>query len=610
MIAIDLETCDPDLQTHGCGAHREGCFIAGVAVGTEAGFREYFPVAHQEGPNLPRDKVFAWLREQLALPVPKVGAYLPYDLQFLAAAGIRVEGPLYDIQVADPLLCETRFSYSLDELAKVYLDEGKDEAALNAFLKSRFHRKKSKEIKNDIWRCPPDIVAPYAEADVDLPLRIFAQQRPLLEQQGLWDLFVMESKLIPMLVEMRRRGVRVDLDKAEQMDQELGQRQEQLLVELNKIAGRSISIWAAKDLAQIFDASGTKYGRTPKTDAPSITADWLEEQSDPAAAMILEVRKIDKLRGTFLQGSIIEKHHAGRIHANFNQLRGEGGGAVSGRFSSSMPNLQFIPVRSDLGKKIRSIFLPDEGCLFAKLDYSQIEFRLIVHDAVERRLRGAREVADEYAMNPDADFHQKVAEMAGVDRRFAKTINFGLAYGEGVAKLARQLGLSLPDAERLLNEYHSRVPFIRQLAWQLRDEADSAGIVRTLLDRRRRFDRWAVRLVDGKTVYHDRRVARSTRAFTHKALNARIQGSAADVMKAAMVKIYEDGVMRELGVPHLTVHDELDFSVPDTPAGREALREACRIMEQCVDDRVRLRVPMKVDAEWGANWGDGEKFNR
>src|SRR5215472_4096594 len=371
MIAVDLETCDPDLQARGCGAHRAGTHIAGVAVGTEAGHRGYYPVGHECGPNLPREQVMAWLREQMALDVPKVGAYLQYDVEFMAAEGIEVRGPLYDVQNAEPLLCETRFSSGRDEIAHAWLGEGKRDRELDEYLKLQFKRKRKSELKTDIWRCPPSLVGPYAEADVDLPLRVFKLQRAELERQGLWDLFVLESKLIPTLAAMRRRGVRVDLDKAEQMDRELGKRYAELLSEISKVAGAPVSVWAAKSLAKVFDAVGLAYGRTPKTDAPSITADWLEEyeHSHPVAGMVLEARKLDKLRGTFLQGCILEGHYKGRLHCNFNQLRGENGGAVSGRFSSTKPNLQFIPTRTEMGKEIRKIFLPDGDCEWNKADY-------------------------------------------------------------------------------------------------------------------------------------------------------------------------------------------------------------------------------------------------
>jgi len=602
MIAVDLETCDPELQSRGCGAHRAGTHIAGVAVGTEAGHRGYYPVGHEAGPNLPREQVMGWLREQMALDVPKVGAYLQYDVEFMAAEGIEVRGPLYDVQNAEPLLCETRFSYGLDEIARAYLGEGKRDRELDEYLKLQFKRKKKSELKTDIWRCPPSLVGPYAEADVDLPLRVFKLQRAELERQGLWDLFVLESKLIPTLAAMRRRGVRVDLDKAEQMDRELGKRYAELLSEISKVAGAPVSVWAAKSLAKVFDAVGLAYGRTPKTDAPSITADWLEEHehSHPVAGMVLEARKLDKLRGTFLQGCILEGHYRGRLHCNFNQLRSENGGAVSGRFSSSKPNLQFIPTRTEMGKEIRKIFLADLDQDWAKADYNQIEFRLIVHDAVERGLPGAREVADQYREDPSTDFHQVVAEMAGISRTFGKTINFGLAYGEGVVKLASQLGLSIGQADELLSQYHSRVPFVRKLLRQFMDEAEAAGIVRTLLNRIRRFDRWALRR-RGDTVILDHRVPGSSRAFTHKALNARVQGSAADVMKKAMVDIAESGACEVLGVPHLTVHDELDFSVPRTKEGYEAVREVKRAMETCVG---QLAVPLTVDMAYGPSWGE------
>jgi len=593
-----LETYDPDLKARGCGAHRDGR-IAGVAVATQAGFRRYYPVGHECGENLPREKVLAWLQEQLLLPVPKVGARLQYDLEFLAAAGVKSAGPYYDVQNAEPLLDESRFRYGLEDLAQDYLGVGKLGEEMDAWLVAKFGKKNP---RNNIWRAPPEVVAPYALSDVDLPLRIFFEhQKPELEKQNLWKLFELESKLIPILVAMRRRGVRVDLDRAQQAYDDTGKRYDECIEEIRRLSDKTVAPWKAADVAQVFDARGLTYPLTPKTQKPSVTKELLDQCEDPVAALILEARRLDKMRGTFLQGCILEGHWEGRVHSTFNQLKNEEArGTVSGRFSSQGPNLQFIPVRTEEGKKIRSMFVPDGG-FWWKLDWSQIEYRLIVHDAVCLGLSGAEEVAEEYRTNPDADFHAKVADMVGISRTFAKTINFGLAYGEGVVKLSRQLGLPMSEAEDLLGQYHRRAPFIRPLANKLMRDAIVDGIVRTLLNRCRRFDVWERKNWDtGEVLYTPHRIPGSRRAFTHKALNARIQGGAADIMKQAMVDVWESGVCRVLGVPQLTVHDELDGSAPDTAEGREAVAEMKRIMETCVT----LKVPLKVDLSTGPNWGE------
>jgi len=594
LISIDLETYDPDLKTQGPGYHRNG-FIAGIAVGTESGIREYYPIAHERGENLDKQKVLEYFKHELSTDVPKVGANLLYDLGFLHCAGVFVKGPLYDIQIAEPLLNESRLSYSLEALANTYLNEGKNETEMEEYLVREFGKKNP---KSNIWRAPPEIVGPYAKADVDLPLRIFAKQKEALVSQSLWDLFILESKLLPMLLAMRLRGVRVDINKAQELYETLGGEQDAKLKEIEAITGFPIAIWKAKDIAKAFDILGIDYPLTEKTKAPSITASLLERTPHPFAQLLSEVRKTDKFRETFLLGTILEKHYNGRIHCQFNSLKSDAGGTVSGRFSSSNPNLQFIPTRTDMGKQIRALFLPDEGQDLYAVDYSQIEYRLLAHYASLYKLPGSTEVVDKYIQDDNVDFHQIVADMTGLSRSAAKTVNFGLAYGEGVAKLTEQLGVPQIEAEKLLNEYHRRAPFIRGLSQRLQMQASNTGLVTTILGRRRRFDAWVLTGRDGKPVVTHKHVYGSKRAFTHKALNALVQGSAADVMKKAMVDIWESGVVDVLGVPQLTVHDELVGSVPQDKKGREALKEMIYLMENCV----KLAVPLRVDGGSGPNW--------
>ncbi len=597
MIAIDCETKDPELRDRGSGAHRDGCYIAGVAVATEAGFRGYYPVAHEAGENLPKKKVFSWLKQELKTQVPKVGARLIYDLEFLAQEGVEVSGPLYDVQNAEPLLDENKFAYSLESIAQEHLGESKEEDELLAYLTQHFGKKNP---KNNIWRAPADVVAPYAMSDVDLPLRIFAKQKKRLEAEGLWDLFVMESKLVPILVAMRQRGVRVDIDRAEQVLKQTRKRYHAVIAEMKRQTGVEVAPWAASSLAKVFDKLGLKYPLTPKTKKPSFQALWLQQHDHPITQLVVEARQLDKLCGTFLEGSILNAHYKGRVHCNFNQQKSDEGGTVTGRFSSSMPNLQFIPIRTEEGKAIRRMFLPDEGQQWYKIDYSQIEYVLMAHDAGSMNLPGAQPVVDEFNSNPDADFHQKVAEMTGLSRTQAKTINFGLAYGEGAAKLCKQLGLSMDEGEALIKEYHRRAPFMKPLIQGAMAQASQTGEVQTIMGRKRRFNMWSKRNRDGSQVFLRHRVPGSQRAFCHKALNARIQGSAAEVMKKAMVDAWEAGVFKELGgAPQLTVHDELDGSFEKM----DAVHELKHIMQ----DTVKLIVPLRADVETGPNWGDTKK---
>lgn len=601
-IGLDTESFEPDIKKKGSAAFRDGRLV-GISVACQ-GHAHYYPIAHETGPNLDKRNVLSWLKKELADPKqPKIGANLLHDLSYLHVNGVEVRGPTWDVQNAEPLLVEDRFNYGLDAISKDYLGEGKSDERLDEALKSMFGKKNPKA---NIWRMPADHPAllEYAVDDARKPLLIFEKQRPLLEGKELWELFLLESKLIPMLLAMKARGVKVNLQKAHAMHDRLTAEKRALLEEIRRVTGHEIDIWAAASIAKAFDAMDLPYPLTPKTKVASFTAGWLENHEHPMCQMIVEARRKDKMCGTFLEGGIFESHINGRIHCNFNQLKGEGGGAVSGRFSSSNPNLQFIPVRTDEGKLIREMFEPDDGCRWYKKDWSQVEYRLIVHDAAHLGFAGAAEVVRQYHDDPDTDFHQAVADMTGLSRGSAKTINFGLAYGEGVAKLARQLNLPFQEAEALIKEYHRRAPFIKRLMDMLMGQAARTGEVRTMLNRLRTFNAWELRKWNRETRTYDsvilrQRVHGARRAFTHKALNARIQGSAADLMKKAMVDIWESGICDVLGPPQLTVHDELDGSLPPGRKAREALNEGKRLMEHVVP----LLVPLKVDMGIGENWG-------
>ena len=379
--------------------------------------------------------------------------------------------------------------------------------------------------------------------------------------------------------------------------------QNTLMAQIKHESGLSIAPWNARSIAKVFDQLGLPYGLTEKTGAPSFTKAFLAQHEHPIAQLVNDVRRLDKLKETFVKGFVLEGNYKGRIHCQFNQLRSDEGGTVTGRFSSSQPNLQQIPIRGEDGKPIRTMFVPEQSQRWHKLDYNQVEFRLIVNDAFELDRRGlcecpgAQEVVEEFNTNPEADYHQIIADMTGLDRSAAKTVNFGLAYGEGTARLCHDLGLSREEGEELLRKYHEQAPFMRPLMDHYKDRARNTREVRTLFGRRRHFNRWATR--DGKIIVSDRQPPNSRLAFTYTALNARIQGSAADIMKTAMVKIWESGVCDVIGAPHLTVHDELDLSSPDTQAGREAVAEIKHIMENVA----ALSLPLKVDAKSGPNWG-------
>jgi DNA polymerase I-like protein with 3'-5' exonuclease and polymerase domains len=310
---------------------------------------------------------------------------------------------------------------------------------------------------------------------------------------------------------------------------------------------------------------------------------------------IAQAREINKAHTTFID-TILKHSHKGRIHADINQLRSDNGGTVTGRFSYSNPNLQQIPARNkDLGPRIRALFVPEEGHRWGCFDYSQQEPRLVVHYSALQNLYGVSDVLDSYNNNPDTDFHTIVADMANIPRSQAKTINLGLFYGMGKNKLQAELGISKDKANDLFKQYHAKVPFVKQMMDNVSQRAQNAGKVRTLLGRLCRFHLWEPNQFGiHKSLPHDAALLEHgpgiKRAFTYKALNKLIQGSAADMTKKAMIDLYNEGI-----IPHIQVHDELDISV-------ESPEQAQKIIE-IMENAVKLEVPNKVDYESGDNWG-------
>jgi len=421
---------------------------------------------------------------------------------------------------------------------------------------------------------------------------------------------------------MRFLGVRVDVDKAHELKQQLALQEEILLHNIKKESNIDIQIWAAASIAKVFDSLNLSYELTSKTKAPSFTKNFITNHSHPVVQLIAEARKINKVRTTFID-TIIEHEHCGRIHADINQIRSDDGGTVTGRFSYSNPNLQQIPARDPVtGPMIRSLFIPDDKCKWGCFDYSQQEPRLVAHYALKLELPSVNTIADSYDNDPSTDFHKIVADMAEIPRSQAKVINLGLFYGMGKAKLQAELGVSKEKAEELFTKYHNKVPFVKQLMNKAMKAAESKGEVKTLLDRRCRFPKyepilkgsdWGTfvpaedhermlelqkmgpTLLDedgkdtGKKNYWHENSTR--RAFTYKALNKLIQGSAADMTKKAMVELYKEGILS-----HIQVHDELDFSV-ESDSHADKIKD---IMEHAVD----LEVPNKVDYESGPSWGE------
>ena len=589
-IAVDLETRDPDLKSKGSGSVIGNGEVVGIAVAVP-GRKFYFPIAHKEGPNMDRKKTLEWFKDTMACDANKIFHNAMYDVCWIRKLGIKINGRIVDTMIAASLVDENRFQYSLNALGWDYLGHGKSEVALVQAAKSR-----GLDPKADMWQLPAMEVGTYAEKDAELTLELWQMMKKEIIHQDIESVFNLETDLFPCLVDMKFKGVRVDVERAHIMKGQLSKKEEMLLTEIKKETGLDCQIWAARSIAKIFDQLNLPYERTEKSQAPSFTKNFLQEHKHPLVTKIAKAREINKTHTTFID-TIIRYEHKGRIHADINQIRSDQGGTVTGRFSYSNPNLQQLPARNkDLGPMIRSLFLPDEGCTWGCFDYSQQEPRLVVHYASLYKFPSVYDVVDAYNNDSTADFHQTVADMAQIPRSQAKTINLGLFYGMGKTKLQAELGVTKEKADELFNQYHAKVPFVKQITNAASNRAQERGQIRTLLGRLCRFPLWEPNQFGmHKALPHEEALQEHgpgiKRAYTYKALNKLIQGSAADMTKKCMLDLYKEGI-----IAHIQIHDELDLSV-------ESPEHAKKIIE-IMENAVKLEVPNKVDYESGENWGD------
>jgi DNA polymerase I-like protein with 3'-5' exonuclease and polymerase domains len=438
-------------------------------------------------------------------------------------------------------------------------------------------------------------VGAYAEKDAEITLDLWKYLKKEILNQDLQSIFNLETDLFPCLVDMRFLGVRVDIEKAHKLKKQLSKEEKLCLQEVKKETGVETQIWAARSIARVFEKLHLQFDRTEKTNSPSFTKNFLQNHPHPLVKQIARAREINKAHTTFID-TIIKHSHKGRIYSEINQLRSDNGGTVTGRFSYSNPNLQQIPARDKvLGPMIRSLFLPEKDCVWGVFDYNQQEPRLVVHYAALQNLYGVNEIIEEYN-DGDADFHSIVAEIADIPRLQAKTINLGLFYGMGKTKLQAELGVSKDKADELFKKYHSQVPFVKQLMNAVMKRAQESGRIRTLLGRVCRFPLWEpAQFGIHKALTHEEALREHgpgiKRAYTYKALNRLIQGSAADMTKKAMLELYNEGI-----TPHIQVHDELDISVENDIKANK--------IKQIMENAVTLEVPNKIDYECGTNWGN------
>jgi DNA polymerase I-like protein with 3'-5' exonuclease and polymerase domains len=574
-----------------------------------------------------------------------------YDVCWIrAVTGKKMKGRIVDTMIAGSVIDENRFKYSLDSLSKDYKIGSKYQYDLQQKT-LEWSKGTIKDPMTNMHKLPASIVKDYAKQDVDLTFKLWKMFNKkfdeilytkykedkngkrikdkngkdiIIEEKTSRNIFELETKLFPCLVDMKFKGVKIDVEKAKAFGKRLEKTKNNIINYIARKTNIRVEIWAASSIKALLDhESIDDYTKTPKSGMPQLPKNYLSTHKNKYLRLIAKARELDKAKNTFVDG-LLGFVHNGRIHADINQIRGEHGGTVTGRFSMSNPNLQQIPSKGYIGKKMRELFIPETGSDWYSFDYSQQEPRIVVHYAIKLGMDGTDDLKEEFDKE-DADFHQIVADMANIPRKQAKTINLGLFYGMGRIKLQKELNLDSKQAQTLFNTYHSKVPFVKQLSKDLSDFASEEGLLFTVADRFCRFDKWETRdkewnpetnrftevklhakKEDAIDAYkleqmekYDKYIDPTcehfekhyTRAFTYKALNRLIQGSAADMTKKAMVLLYEKGI-----VPHIQIHDELCVSIKD----QETRTMVQNIMEQAIE----LEINNKVDCESGPNWGN------
>lgn len=642
-LSWDTETRDPGLSKQvkmgpGCMGRKDS-YLVGWSLAVEDGPKLYMPIRHDGGDNMEcgPEKALAWLRDLAKRFTGQlVGMNLGYDMGWGMAEGVEWnrDCKVRDVQVAEACINELYDDYSLEAICERHDIPGKDESLLRKAASAY-----GVDPKGGLWRLPARFVGEYGEGDADRPLRVLRRQEKIIDKDDLWQVFDLESDVLPVLVRMRHRGIRVNEDKLKGFEDWALREEVARWREASRMCDTKLGMddaWSSGTLAKALAKVGIQCSLTEDGNE-SVDKNLLASANHPAATAILEARQLNKLRTTF--ASSIRRYMVnGRIHCTYNQLAREdettGGikGARYGRLSSEHPNMQQqpSPERSKFAAQWRTIFEPEEGALYAGPDYSQQEPRLTTHYAGVLQLPGAAEAVRRYNEDPDADNHDMMTRLVHGDdaveamlandpklykktRGQCKNIFLGLCYGEGGAKLANDLGLPTrwvvahkeyghelqyfeerweaqkaakecggrfwegagEEAQAILDKFNANAPYVRKLAKICENRAKQNGYIKTLLGRRCRFPQRS----DGS---YD---------WAHKALNRLIQGGSADQTKKALIEVDRAGHFLQL-----QVHDELGLSVADVAEG-ERVAEIMRSV-------VTLLVPCKVDLEVGPSWGE------
>ncbi len=607
-VAIDTETRDDGLAR---GIGPGWVYGLGHLCGVSAAWGDshiYVPVRHPDTACRPIGEVLNWV-EGILRSCTVYFFNSGYDLAWLWEEGLRIwPENFHDASLMSVMLDENQFDYSLDGCCARAGVQCKDERLLEEAARSY-----GVGSKDGIWRMPARFVGPYAEQDAVSTLQLGRLLLERVRADGMEGAYRTELRLVRVLYEMRKRGIRISEDRAADGISRIHARRDQALAEVRHLSGIRADMEAVRSpdaLGKIFESVDIICPITPKTGKPSVTKEWLQGLHHPLGAAVRAARRFDDLGDKFINTYILGHMHRGRLHAEIHQLRDSEGGARTHRLSYANPPLQQTPSRPDkddpeddklLVQAVRSCFLPEDGEIWFAPDYSGQEPRFVVHLAAACKIPSGIEMAARWREDPRLDYHTTVAGIIGLPRQAAKDINQGLAYGMGVDKLARTMHISVEEAEERVKTYHRRLPYPKKLAEHCQNMAQQRGWIRLIDGARRHFDAWqpaGYRDVPPVQGLEKARAAwphaRLERAFCHKAMNSAAQGGSARQMKRAMVAVYDAGL-----VPLIQMHDELCFSV--------TTRRECQIAHDCMIEAVRLQVPMVIDMEAGPDWGHAKK---
>jgi DNA polymerase-1 len=588
FVAVDTETNSLDAVA---------ADLVGISLSTAPGHACYIPLRHRgaapdgeldlgggntDAPKqIPLADAIAALRPVFADPgILKIGQNIKYDCTVLQRAGAPVH-PIDDTMLLSFVLDAGAHGHGMDELSRLHLDYAPipyKEVAGTGKAQITFDH------------VPLDKALDYAAEDADITLRLWRVLKPRLAQEHMATVYeTIERPLVPVIAAMEQAGIRVDADILRELSNDFELRAAEIESDIHALAGENFNIGSPKQLGEIlFDKMSLGGGRKGKTGAYATGADILEglaAQGHDLPARVLDWRQVSKLKSTYTDALQTQINPAtGRVHTAYHMA-----GASTGRLASSDPNLQNIPIRTEEGRKIRRAFVAEKGCKLISADYSQIELRILAHIADIEALKGAfAEGADIHALTASEVFGVPLAEMDGATRRKAKAINFGIIYGISPFGLARQLQIPQGEAKSFIDAYFERYPGVKDYMDQAREQAKEHGFVETLYGRRIHL-----------ATIRDKNPAR--RSFAERAaINAPIQGSAADIIKRAMIRI--PAALDGAGLAAkmlLQVHDELIFEAPEDQV--EATIEA---VKTTMERAAHLSVPLTVEAGVGDSWAD------